>query len=122
MKNLITLIAVLVATFSFSQNDNLEAVITTNEGKINDFKISVSVDSAEEIESTFKVNDFKEILEDVNEDELLSFEITCFGEGISEGSTTSLKYKVEGNSNDIKGFLKSIRQIRKAAIKYYNNK
>lgn len=122
MKNVFTIITVFVTLMGFSQNDNTETSITKSEGRLNDLKISVNVDSAEDIEATFKVNDLKDILKDVKEDESLSFEIVCLGEGVKEGTTTSLRYKVEGNSDDVKQFLKSIKKVRKSAINYYNNK
>ncbi len=122
MKTVFTILGLLVATVNFSQAQNLEANVTTQDTKIINLSVSVTVDSAEEVESTFNMKDIKKILNEVEGNEDLSFEITCNGEEISNGVTSKVSYRVTGNSSDTKGFIKSIKKIRKAAIKYYDNK
>jgi len=112
MKTLFTILGLLIATSSFAQSTN----------KVTDFKILVTVDSAEEIESTFKVNDFEEVLSEVDDNEDVTFEIVCNGDTTASGKKTTLSYRVAGNTNDVHGFLKSVKKVRKAAIKYYKNK
>jgi len=122
MKTVFTFLGLFIATVSFSQAQNLEANVTTENAKITNLSVMVTVDSAEEVESTFKMKDIKKILNEVEGDEDISFEITCNGDNISEGVTKKVSYRVTGNANDKKNFLQQIKRIRKAAIKYYNNK
>ena len=120
MKTVFTILGLLIATVSFGQD--LEANVTTENTKITNLSVSVSVDSAEEVESTFNMKDIKKILHEVEGDEDISFEITCNGEEISKGVTRKISYRVTGNANDKASFLKRIKKIRKSAINYYNNK
>jgi hypothetical protein len=68
------------------------------------------------------MKDFKNVLNDVSEDENVSFEIICNGNQMSNGKKSRVSYKVKGNSNDLKGFLKTVKKVRKGAINYYKNK
>ena len=122
MKTVFTFLGLLIATVVCGQAQNLEANVTTENTKITNVSVSVTVDSAEEVESTFKMKEIREILNEVEGDEELTFEIFCVGDNISEGVTRKVSYRVTGNSNDKKRFLKGIRKIRKAALTYYNNK
>lgn len=122
MKNVFTILMVLLTMVSFSQSKELEGDVVIEDVKFNDLKISVEVDSAEEIESTFKVEDIMEILDDTDKNQKLHFEIICNGDKMSNGVKSSLSYKVEGNTDEIKSFYKSVKKIRKAAINYYKNK
>jgi hypothetical protein len=122
MKTVFTFLGLFIATVSFSQAQNLDGKVITENTKIKNLSVSVTVDSAEEVEATFNMKDIKTILNEVEEGEEISFEITCNGEKLSEGVTKKVSYRVTGNSKDKKNFLKSIKRIRKAAIKYYNDK
>ena len=122
MKNVFTILALLITIVSFSQTKNLEGDVVIEDVKFQDLKVSVEVDSAEDIESTFKVEDIKELLNDADENQKLQFEIICKGEKMSNGVESSLSYKIEGNTNELKSFYKNVKKIRKAAINYYKNK
>ena len=122
MKTVFTILGLLIATVSFGQTKNLEAQVITQDTKITDLSVSVTVDSAEEVESTFNMKDIKKILSEIEDNGEISFEIICNGDEMSNGTKSTLSYRVNGNANDMKGFLKSIKKIRKAAIKYYDNK
>lgn len=122
MKLVFTIFTLLLTTFSFSQSEDIELEITEHNLKVSDLNVSVTVDSAEEVESTFKVNDIKELLKETTDLENMTFEIICNGDQMSNGKKSTLSYKVHGNSDDVNGFLKSIKKMRKAAIKYYKNK
>lgn len=114
MKLVFTILSLLLTTIGFSQSEsNL---------KVNDLSVSVTVDSVEEVESTFKVEDIKELLKESVDVEEMSFEIICKGKMMSNGKKSTLSYKVHGSSDDVNGFLKSIKKMKKAAIKYYQNK
>ncbi|WP_456437246.1 hypothetical protein [Psychroserpens sp.] len=122
MKKLFTIFTLLLTTISFSQSEDIEFEITEGNLKVSDLSVSVTVDSAEEVESTFKVKDIKELLKESVDVENISFEIICNGDMMSNGEKSTLSYKVNGNSDDVNSFLKSIKKMRKAAIKYYKNK
>jgi hypothetical protein len=107
-------------SFAKPQNSNNSQPIQVT--KVTDIKILVTVDSLEDLESTFKIKDIKKALNQVDDHENVSFEIVCKGEPISNGKNTTLSYRVNGNTENAKGFLKSIKTIRIAAIKYYKNK
>ena len=122
MKSVITMLFLLLATISVAQSHNFNTSEALQVTKVSDFKISVTVDSAEDLETTFKMKDVQDVLNEVSEDESLSFEIICNGNQMSNGEKNKLSYKVKGNSNDLKGFLKTIKKVRKGAINYYKNK
>lgn len=90
--------------------------------KIESFSIKVEVDSAEEVESTFKIEDFEEILSQAQPNIDITFELKCNGDTMSNGSKSSMSYTIKGNLNKKEEFLKGITKIRSAAIKYYNSK
>jgi hypothetical protein len=120
MKNLFTILAFISFTLASAQNNNLEGDVLDDKVTLENLNIAVTVNSAKDIKSTFDVNDIKNIVLDVDDNEALSFAITC--ENTSNNSNSHLTYKVKGNTNDLEGFIKSIRKIRKSAIKYYKNK
>ena len=122
MKPVITMLFLFVATISVAQKQNVNLSETSQVTTFSDFKISLTVDSAEDIESKFKLEDIKDLLNEVDEDENVSFEIICNGNQMSNGKKSRLSYNVNGNSDNIKDFLKTIRKIRKGAINYYNNR
>ncbi|TCK67476.1 hypothetical protein DFQ05_1252 [Winogradskyella wandonensis] len=122
MKNLITVVAIIMVTSVFAQSNNLKGEVKLGDNKIENMSISVEVDSAEEIESTFSIKDFEELLDITEKGEELSFKIKCNGKTMSNGVKSSMSYEIKGNTNDKKEFLKNIKKLRKAAIKYYKSK
>lgn len=122
MKNVLKILTLLVATLSFGQINTNEQEVTLDNIKVSHINMSVTVDSAEDIKSTFEISDLKELIALSDQNEPLSFEIICNGDTMSNGKSTTLSYKVKGNSKDTKGFLKSVKKVRRAAIKYYKNK
>ena len=122
MKNLIKLLVILTLSLTFTQAQNLTAKINTSEVKIENIKIEVEVDSAEEIEYCFTIDDFESLLDEADEGEELSFKIKCKRKEMSNGVESSMSYEIKGNTSDKKTFLKSIKKLREAAIKYYKSK
>ncbi|MFT4610681.1 MAG: precorrin-2 methylase [Glaciecola sp.] len=122
MKTVFTILGLLIAAVSFSQTQDLVGKVTTENTKITNLSVAVTVDSAEEVESTFNMKDIKNILNEIEDNGEISFEIICKGDDMINGTKSTLSYRVNGNSSDLKGFLKRIKKIRKAAIRYYNNK
>ena len=122
MKSLITSLALLVTLAGFSQSKSINEMVSKETVKVTNVAIAITVDSAEEIESSFKVKDIKDVLDISGTDEVVSFKITCNGDQMSNGVKSHVSYQIEGNSNDKKAFLFGIEKIRKAAINYYHNK
>lgn len=126
-KNLIICLALLISTFGFSQSHSIKKDINANatyvneEIKLKNVNIEVTVDSAEEIKSTFSTKGIKELLDETDEGEDISFKIICNRVKMSNGSKSHVSYEVKGNTDNKKEFLKRIKKIRKSAIKYYKN-
>ena len=122
MKKLFTSLALIVTVLGYSQSTTLNGEVEKPTPKVEDVTISVTVDSAADIESTFNVEDIKEIFEVTGDNETITFKITCNGRTMSNGKKSHMSYTVEGNTNDPEAFLKSVEKIRTSAITYYNNK
>jgi len=119
MKNVITLL-LLFSISLVSAQVTTESEISKTNVKFENLNIAVTVNSEDDIKSTFNTKDIKAIVTDVDANEALSFTITC--ENKAEKSNSYLTYKVKGNTSDVDGFIKSIKKIRKSAVKYYRNK
>ncbi len=125
MKHVITILALLLATLSFAQNDNLNGKISVEKEQtiaIRDLKLSVTVDSVEDIERTFSVEDIKEIVEMADDNENITFEISLEDKSVKAGVIKSVSYKVKGNTNEKDGFLESVKRIRNASLNFYTDK
>ena len=119
-----TVLALIIVTVSFAQTKNLQGdvKISDKKAKIERMSIHVTVDSEEEVKSTFTVNDIEEIFDDVKDGEEISFKLTCNREKTGNGLKSNISYSIKGNSNNKKEFLKSIETIRQKAIKFYKSK
>jgi hypothetical protein len=120
MKNFVTYLMILIPIFTFSQSKVFEKQYDV-EVKVESVDFVVTVDSAEELESTFKLEDLKTIFDDSISGESISLKIVCNGEKMSNGKMSTLSYKIDGNAKNMKEFMKSARKIKRAAIKYYKN-
>ncbi|TBN02348.1 hypothetical protein EYD45_11590 [Hyunsoonleella flava] len=119
MKNLVTMLF-LICVCSISAQTKMDEEVSKTIVKFENLDISVTVNSLDDIKSTLDVNDIKAILADVDDNESLSFAMTCKDE--TEGSNGYVTYKVKGDTDDIDSFIKSVKVIKKSAIKYYKNK
>jgi hypothetical protein len=121
MKNLVTSLVVLMSLSAFSQSKDL---VQENDVKVKIESVDfvVTVDSAEDLESTFEIEDLKTLFNDSSSNESISLKIVCNGELMSNGKKSNLSYKINGNAKNMKEFMKSAREIKRAAIKYYKNK
>jgi hypothetical protein len=122
MKNLILPLVLLIGVAGFSQTKSFEELEVKKEVRAERVDVVVEVDSLEELESTFSVEDVKSVFELTSEDKDVSFKLVCNGEVMSNGKKSHMSYKVDGSSSDQDVFLKRIEFIRDAAIKYYKNK
>lgn len=121
MKHVIKFIMLLVIASGYSQTDN-GGQLNLEQKSLHNVKISVSVNSAEDVKSTFEYKDIEELIDLVEPNESLNFEIICKGKTEEVGDSTSLTYTVKGNSNHKNDFIMRIKKVKEAAIKYYNNK
>lgn len=122
MKTAFTILFLFLATISVAQSQNSQHSKKILVTKVTDFKISVVVNSLNEIKRTFTMNDIKDILNDLPENENVSFEMICNGKEMSDNKKSSVSYKVMGNVDDRRGFLKTIEKVRQGAINYYKSK
>ena len=120
-KTLITTILCCLGLNVIAQSNNLKGEVTDTK-KIENFSIMVEVDSAEEIDSTFKVEDFEDIFEEAKVGEKVTFKLKCNGKVMSNGVKSSMSYTIEGNTNEKEKFLERVSKIRTSAIKYYKSK
>jgi hypothetical protein len=122
MKNLILPLVLLFGVLVFGQAKLIKEVEVRKEVITERVDVSVTVDSVEELESTFTLDDIKEMFTLTTEGKDVSFELVCNGDLMSNGKKSYISYKIEGSSDDEEAFLKRVEVIRNAAIKYYRNK
>ena len=118
--NTVIILLLFNSTAGFSQSNNTKGLVVNEMVKVESMAITVTIDSAEELESTFKLDDLRKMLNESSKNQTISFEIICNGDKISNGVTSYLSYKVQGNSDEPEEFLKRVEKVRKAAINYYN--
>ncbi|OZV67184.1 hypothetical protein [Winogradskyella aurantia] len=118
MKNLILPFLLFVGALGFSQSESIEDMEITKE-KVERLGVVITVDSLEELESTFNIADIKNMFDLTSKDKTVSFELVCNGEPMSNGKKSHMSYKIEGSSNDEEAFLKRVETIKKVAIKHY---
>lgn len=122
MKNLIVCLALLFTTIGFSQSKTIKGMVVNETVKAKNLAITVTVDSADDIESTFKTEDIEEIFDHSANNEILTFKIICNSDTMSNGKKAHVSYEIEGKSDEREQFIKGVEKIRAAAIKYYKNK
>jgi hypothetical protein len=130
MKKLITCLAILITVAGFAQNKtvgiekNIDGHATFVDGKIKleKMSISVTVDSVEELKTTFTTKGIKEVLDMVEKGEEISFKIICNGKEMSNGLKTNISYSIKRNSDNKKDFIKGVEEIRVKAINFYKSK
>jgi len=122
MKTFITTCLIAIVTIYYAQGSNLAGKIKFENVKVNGMSVSVSVDSASDIERTFQITDIKEVLNMTGENQDLTFEITCETQTKNEGVSKSVIYRAKGNSNQKEEFLRIVGKIREASIEYYKSK
>ncbi|MEY8847983.1 hypothetical protein AB9K26_04170 [Psychroserpens sp. XS_ASV72] len=115
------LILLFVCTIGYAQTDSKDQNSELNEVKLTNINVSVSVDSAEDVKSTFDVKDIAELVDLAEPNETLVFELKC-EDGTVNSEKNYVSYRVKGNSSDSESFLKRVEKVKQAAIKYYKNK
>ncbi len=122
MKNLITILALIISVTVFSQSRTGKGVMVNEKTKVESVSITVTTDSVEELNSTFQLKDIEKIISSNGKNGIFSFKIICNGKETPKALKSQVTYKVEGNSADTQSFLKNVEKIRTTAINYYKNK
>ena len=127
MKNLVTtlilsLVIVSTASAQITKDQALKGKVEDGKIEFKSVGISITVDSAEEIDSTFKMEDLTSLIEQSGENESLSFKITCNGKPMSNGVKSHMSYKVNGNSDESEKFVKNVEKIITSAKSYYTKR
>jgi hypothetical protein len=117
MKNLITSLCLLVFTLSFGQASTIK-----KNSDFESFGIKVEVDSAEDLEKTFKIENIKDLLSITTVGQDITLQIICNGEKMSNGVNSSLSFKIKGNTSKQEEFIADATKIRKMALKHFNSK
>ncbi|MEM6516795.1 MAG: hypothetical protein AAF688_11480, partial [Bacteroidota bacterium] len=105
MKTLITTFLLAFTLLSNSQQSQRFGEISMEKIKTEGISVSVTVDSALDIERTFKVKDIEEVFGMLGENEDLSFEMKCETETNKKGVSKSVTYRAKGNSDQKEEFL-----------------
>ncbi|WP_426432392.1 hypothetical protein ACPX19_07205 [Winogradskyella sp. HB-48] len=113
--------ALTVASIGFSQSQIEGSVSNLSQNKITNLEMVVTVDSAKDIENTFKVEDIEKILKETKENEVITFSLICNGSMMSNEKKSTITYKIKGNSSEPEEFLTLVTKLRKSAIEYYEN-
>jgi hypothetical protein len=117
MKTLVTILGLSLGSMLFAQKTSMTNAV--NHKQINqEVTMEVTVDSAEDLEQTFKVQDIIDLME-MAEGSSARFKLTCRGERMSNGEFATMSYAIEKGDISDKEFVKMVKQLRKAAIAYY---
>ncbi len=119
MKKVITILALAITTYGFSQTKSLQGEIDTEKVKVEGVSITVTADSAEEVKSTFTVEDIETIFKDTAPDTDITFKLVC---NRDENTNSEMSYTIKGNSDDFDIFIERVKKVRVSAIKYFEKK
>ncbi len=117
MKQCIAILALMLSTLIYGQSTLVHHELV--DVKFEDVSITVTADSAEEVRSSFAIEDLKEIYQDTEAGKDMSFKIICNGDTMSNGEKAKMSYAINGNSDDMEGFFKLVEKAKASAIKYY---
>jgi hypothetical protein len=115
MKNMVTLLFLLVAGFCNSQETSDDPVLLENIG------ITFTIESVKELQE-LDLGDIKSIMEGSATNHPIKLEIVC-NDKLHYGNArlNNASFKIEGNSNDIDGFMKNARKLKNSMRKFYKN-
>lgn len=122
MKNLMTSLCLLVLTLGFGQTSKVDSSTIMKNSKIKDIGVRVEVDSAEDLENSFKIEDLKDLLFLSSEGQDITLEIVCNSKIMPNGVNSSLTLKINGNTNKEEEFLRNVNKIRNMALKHFNSR
>ena len=119
MKNTLSILLFMLSITCFSQSSELK--ISNEDVKFENLKIKLTIDSAESLK-TFNLNEIESIFKDSEANEPLQLEVVCKDNSVKNTTNQMMSYKINGNSNDIKAFMKNAKKMKKAIKKYYKNR
>ncbi|SDI36177.1 hypothetical protein [Winogradskyella thalassocola] len=117
LKKVLTCLVMLISVVGFSQSKVDEESV-----KVDAFSIEVTIDSLEELESTFKAEDLDELFMMMDNNEELSFTLNCSFSEVKDNLKGSMTYTVVGRANEKEKLLKNIEKMKATALKFYNLK
>ncbi|OUS00416.1 hypothetical protein A9Q86_10620 [Flavobacteriales bacterium 33_180_T64] len=120
MKNLISCLILLISFIGFSQSKTEKEAFKIT--KIEAIGIEVTIDSVEELESVFKVEDVEELFSLSEADGTITFTLNCDFDASKNNLKGSMTYTVKGEVNEKAEFLKNIKKAKAIALKFYNFK
>lgn len=120
-KKVVICLALTLTTLGYAQSQLNSKTSNVSQVKITNFDVVVTVDSEEDIEKTFKLEDIENLLKETEQDEVISFSLICNGDMMSNGKRSTMTYSFEGNSSKPEEFLTIVSKLRKSAINYYKN-
>ena len=115
MKHVIILSMLLIGSLGFAQND----VSEFKNIQLKNLGMKVTVNSAEEIEESIKSEDIRSFAQMTDQKQPIVLKLICKNDK-GENVSTNLSYKVEGNTENVDGFLQLVEKVKKAANNYYN--
>jgi len=119
MKIRMTLLVIMITAIGFGQGQvNIES---TDNVKVEIKSLTVTIDSENDIQS-LKLKDIEEVFELSDDNTPISLKIICSGEKITNGHKSSMSMKVDGNTIDLKTFIKHVKKLKRVAINYYKEK
>lgn len=115
MKIKIFLLSVLICGVCHSQKTPSDEVL------LGDIGLVLTIDSIEEL-NQFDLTGIKGLMEDSEENSTIELEIVC-NDKIHFGNAklNNASFKIEGNSNDINGFLRKAKKMKRSIKKFYKN-
>lgn len=121
MKHLITILATFIISMGFAQDKIGKAEWTSTGGtKIEKVAMEVTIDSLEELESTFQKENIEKLFDDFGIIDDITFKLTCNAKEKTHGINSNVSYEVKGNSGEKDVFLAQVEIIKKAARSFYN--
>ncbi|RCW94047.1 hypothetical protein [Winogradskyella arenosi] len=116
-KKACTYLVLLITVVGYSQSK-----VEENTLKMDGINIEVTIDSVEDLESTFKPEDIDELFKMMTNNEELSLTLNCSFSEVKNNLKGSMTYSVIGRTNEKAKFLKNIEKIKATALKFYNLK
>ena len=117
LKKVFTCFVLLISIVGYSQSK-----VEDKSVKIDAISIEVTIDSFEELESTFKAEDLDELFKMMDSNEELSFTLNCSFSEVKDNLKGSMTYTVMGRANEKSKFLKNIEKMKATVLKFYNLK
>ncbi|WP_179335658.1 hypothetical protein [Winogradskyella costae] len=117
LKKVFTCLVLLISVVGYSQSK-----VEDKSVKIDAISIEVTIDSFEELESTFKAEDLDELFKMMDSNEELSFTLNCSFSEVKDNLKGSMTYTVMGRADEKTKFLKNIEKMKATALKFYNLK